>query len=90
MLYRYWRPLVVYLVEETERSLPRGEDECVEIKYLYRENLYSAEVVERWGRERLEGTPGARVEELEEGRLWLHVYRREEAMAYLGLELPVW
>lgn len=90
LLYRYWRPLVVYLREETERPLPRGEDERVEIRYLYGENLYSAEVVERWGRERLKGTPGTWVEELEGGGLWLHVYRREEAMAYLGLELPVW
>nr|BBH92670.1 hypothetical protein KTA_08690 [Thermogemmatispora argillosa] len=90
LLYRYWRPLVVYLREQTERPLPRGEDERVEIRYLYRENLYSAEVVERLGRERLKETPGAGVEELEGGGLWLHVYRREEAMAYLGLEQPVW
>lgn len=88
-LYEAWHPLMTYL---TYGDVPdtRTEDAAAgRISHLYAINVYSPQVVEHFGRERLLATPGAIVESLGDGGMQVEPWNMHEAAAYLGLRWTV-
>ncbi|HEV2457306.1 MAG TPA: hypothetical protein VGS80_03000, partial [Ktedonobacterales bacterium] len=55
------------------------------LRYLYAVNVYSPQLVERLGRERLLATPGARIETLGDGGMRVKPWDMQTAAAHLGL-----
>jgi hypothetical protein len=85
LIYRNWRPLFTCLNYEDDPRTSLEDAQAGRFRYLYKINIYSPRAVEHLGRAKLLATPDAKVEELEDGGVFLRPYDAKQVAAYLGM-----
>ncbi len=85
-LYRTWHPLFTYLAFEDDPRTLQAEAQAMKFHHLYNVNIFASEAVEHFGRDKMLGTPGALVTELEDGGVLLEPADMQRAAAHLGLQ----
>ena len=95
-LYLAWRPVYGHIYYHTGMNPDRDEVLRLQIEYLYLVNLFSPELVQKLGRERLLSAPAWKVEELEDGAVFLAPtdyvahpgYTLKKVAEHVGLQTP--
>jgi hypothetical protein len=90
LTYRVWRPLFACALYGPPGELRVSREEVLSwhLPYLYRDhNFLGPELVDTLGREQVLSTPGATIEELEDGGVYLQPWDEEKVNRHLGLRL---
>jgi hypothetical protein len=88
-IYDAWHPLMTYLTYGDVPSTTSQDAAAGQVRYLYAVNVYSPQVVQFLGRDRLLSSSDARIETLSDGAVQVRPWDMKAAAAHLGLRWTV-